>query len=74
MDIHLTPDQIDKVAWIAAREGRPATELAGELFSRFLNEETRFIAAVERGEAELDLGDFLTHEEMGTRIRQLRGA
>mgnify|MGYP001552300372 CR=1 FL=1 len=40
----------------------------GQLFSRAPSEGERFIAAVELGEAELDRGDFLTHEEVGARV------
>jgi predicted transcriptional regulator len=59
---------------IAAREGREAGEIVQELLSRSLGEEARFIAAVELGEDELDRGDFLTHEDVGLRVRRLREA
>ena len=74
MRIDLTPEQETQVRQIAALAGRDVGEVAREMFSRFLVQEARFIAAVERGEAELDRGDFLTHEDVGARVRRLRGA
>jgi predicted transcriptional regulator len=74
MHIDLTPEQESQVTRIAAHAGRDTGEVVGELFSRFLSEEARFIAAVELGEAELDRGDFVTHEEVGAQVRRLRGA
>jgi predicted transcriptional regulator len=74
MRIDLTPDQENQVIQIAAQAGRDVAEITGEMFSRFLSEEARFIAAIELGEADLDRGDFLTHSEVGARVRRLRGA
>ena len=73
MRIDLTPDQESQVIQIATQTGRDIGEVAGEMFSRFLSEEARFIAPIELGEAELDRGEFLTHEEVGARVRRLRG-
>jgi len=72
MQIELTSEQEKQINWIAAQEGRPAGEIASEQFSRFLDDETRFIAAVKLGEAELDRGDFVSHQEVGALIRRLR--
>jgi predicted transcriptional regulator len=73
MRIDLTPEQESQVIQSAAKAGRNVGEVTGEMFARFLSEEGRFIAAVELGEAELDRGDFLSHEDVGARVRRLRG-
>ena len=72
MQIELTSDQEKQINRIAAQEGRPAGEVASELFSRFLDDEARFIAAVRLGEAELDHGDYVSHQEVGALVRRLR--
>jgi predicted transcriptional regulator len=74
MRIELTLEQEDQVARIAAQEGRDVGEVARDLFSRFLSEESRFVAAVKLGEAELDAGGFVTHEDVGVSVRRLREA
>jgi predicted transcriptional regulator len=45
--------------------------LAQEAISRYLAEEARFVEAVKLGEAALDRGDYLTHEQVGKRLDQL---
>ena len=42
-----------------------------ELFTRYLAEEARFIAAVKLGEAALQRGEYLTHEQVGERLDHL---
>jgi predicted transcriptional regulator len=74
MRIELTVEQENQVTRIAAEEGRDVREVARDLFSRFLSQESRFVAAVKLGEAELDAGDLVTHEDVGGRVRRLREA
>ncbi|HZQ95466.1 MAG TPA: hypothetical protein VFA67_10690 [Candidatus Sulfotelmatobacter sp.] len=38
--------------------------------ARYFAEEDRFIEAVKRGEAALKHGDYLTHEQVGERLRR----
>jgi predicted transcriptional regulator len=71
MQIELTAEQQAQLSQLAAREGKGAEELARELFSRFLAEETRFLAAVKLGEAALERGEHLTHEQVGERLERL---
>jgi predicted transcriptional regulator len=42
------------------------------LFSRCLDDEARFIAAIRLGETELDRGDYVSHQEVGALVRRLR--
>jgi predicted transcriptional regulator len=72
MQIELTSEQEKQIVRIAAQEGRSVGDVASELFGRFLDDETRFIAAVKLGEAELDRGDYVSHQEVGALVRRLR--
>ena len=58
MEVHLNPEQ--------------ASKLAQEAITRYLEEEARFLEAVKLGESQLERGEYLTHEEVGTRIERLR--
>jgi predicted transcriptional regulator len=71
MHVHLTPEQEARVAELAAREGRSADELVQEAIARYFEDDARFVAAVMKGLASLDRGEYLTHEEVGTRIDRL---
>jgi predicted transcriptional regulator len=41
-----------------------------DVVARYFEEEDRFVEAVKRGEAALEQGDFLTHEQVGDRLRR----
>ena len=71
MEVHLNPDQLSKLAKLASDKGRAADVLAQEAISRYLEEEARFVEAVKLGEAQLERGEYLTHEEAGARIERL---
>jgi len=60
MQITLAAEQEAQLSQLAAQEGTRAEELARELFTRYLAEEARFIAAVKFGEAALQRGEYLT--------------
>jgi predicted transcriptional regulator len=69
MEVHLTPEQQHQLAELAAQRGRDAD--AQEAISRYLEEEARFIEAVKLGEAALQRGEYLTHEQVGERLNRL---
>jgi predicted transcriptional regulator len=71
MEVHLTPEQHQQLAELASQRGRDAGTLAREAISRYLAEEARFIEAVKLGEAALERGEHLTHEQVGERINRL---
>jgi predicted transcriptional regulator len=71
MEIHLTPEQEHRLSELAAYRGRDADTLAREAISRYLEEEARFVEAVKLGEAALECGDYLTHEQVGKRLERL---
>ena len=71
MEVHLTPEQQEQLAALAAQRGRDADTLAQEAISRFLAEEAHFVEAVQLGEAALERGEYLTHEQVGERLDRL---
>jgi predicted transcriptional regulator len=71
MEVHLTADQQARLSQLATDRGRDPDALAQEAIDSYLEAEFRFIEAVKLGEAELERGEYLTHEEVGARIDKL---
>ena len=71
MDVRFSPELEAKLADIATRTGRQAGELIQAAVSRLVDEEARFLEAVEQGFASLERGEYVTHEEVGARLDRL---
>lgn len=71
MDIHLDPDLQAKLAKLAAERGRDPETLAKEAIQRFVGYDEWFIEEVEKGLAQIERGQVLTHEEVGARLEKL---
>jgi predicted transcriptional regulator len=71
MEVHLTPDQQTQLAQIAAEAGTVPERLAANVVSRYLDEEARFLAAVEKGIAAAERGEFIEEEEMDARLEAM---
>ena len=70
MEVHFTNEQEAQLAEIAASAGTAPERLVKEAALRFLQEETRFRAAVREGIAQADRGEFI-EEEMDARLEQM---
>ncbi|MGH9585259.1 MAG: CopG family ribbon-helix-helix protein [Bryobacteraceae bacterium] len=70
MEAHFDPDLQARLVQRATQQGRDADEVVQDLVARCFEEEDRFVEAVKRGEAALDRGEFLTHEQVGARLRR----
>jgi len=70
MQVHFTPELEAKLAQSAAQKGREPDELVQDVMTRYFDEESRFIDAVNRGEEALQRGEYLTHEQMGQRLER----
>jgi predicted transcriptional regulator len=70
MEVRLQPDKEKQLAQIAAQRGLKADELA-QVLSHYLEDDTRFIEAVNLGLAAADRGDFVEHEEVGKKLKQI---
>ncbi len=71
MEIVLTPEQEARLAELAARQGRRTNDLVQEALARYLEDDAHFVAAVIKGLASLDRGEFVTHAEVGRRVDRL---
>ena len=68
MDIRLVPDLQAK---LAAERGRDPEMLAKEAIQRFVDYDEWFIEEVEKGLAQIERGQVLTHEAVGVRLEKL---
>lgn len=64
MYVHFTPEQQARLAQIAGQAGTAPERLVVDVVARYLDEEARFLAAVQKGIAAADRGEFLEEEEM----------
>ena len=70
MQVHFTPELEAKLAQSAAQEGRDPGELVQEVVARYFDEENLFIEAVSRGAEAFERGEYLTHEQVGQRLKR----
>ena len=71
MEIRLQPEKEAQLAQIAAQRGLKTDELAQQVLSRYLDDDTRFIETVNLGLAAADRGEFVEHDEVGVKIQQI---
>jgi predicted transcriptional regulator len=70
MEIELTPDHKTRLDQLAARDGRTTADIIREAIDRYLDDETRFAAAVMAGVEAADRGDFVPAEEVWDRVER----
>ena len=70
MEVHFTPELEAKLTHSAARQGRNPDELVQDVLTRYFEEEARFVEAVKRGEEAFERGEYLTHEQVGERLKR----
>jgi predicted transcriptional regulator len=71
MNVSLDPAVQAKLLRLAAERGRDAEVLAREAIERFVNFDEWFINEVEKGLAQIDRGEVLTHEQVESRLEKL---
>ena len=71
MEVSLQPEKEAQLAQIAAQRGLKTDELAEQVLSRYLEDDKRFIEAVNIGIAAADRGEFVEHDEVRARIKQI---
>ena len=69
MEVQFTPDLQARLAQRAEQKGVNPNEVVQDVVARYFEEEDRFVEAVKRGEAALERGESLTHEQVGERLR-----
>ena len=63
MEVHFTPEQQAQLAQLATKAGTVPERLVTNVVARYLDEEARFLAAVEKGIAAAERGEFIEEEE-----------
>jgi predicted transcriptional regulator len=71
MEVHLRPELQAKLTQLAAVEGRDADTLVQEAVERLVDHDQWFIGEVEKGLAQIERGEVLTHKEVGARLERL---
>jgi predicted transcriptional regulator len=68
MEVNLSPDLEGKLSRAAGRRGISAELLIREAIERAVDYDDWFIREVERGLAQVDAGQVLTHDAVGARL------
>lgn len=71
MEVHLTPEQQARLAQIASQAGTVPERLVTNVVTRYLDEEGRFLAAVEKGIVAAERGEFIGEEEIDARLEAM---
>ena len=70
MEVILSPDLQAKLARIARERGTDAQALAREAIERLVDYDDWFVREVEKGLAQIERGEILSHEEVGARLEK----
>jgi predicted transcriptional regulator len=70
MEVNLSPDLEAKLARIANQRGCDAEAVARDAIERVVNYDEWFIGEVEKGLAQIDRGEVLTHEAVRSRLEK----
>jgi predicted transcriptional regulator len=71
MGVQLSPEQEAQLAQIAVKAGTNPERLAKDVLVRYLDDEARFLAAVEKGIAAAERGEFIEEDKMDARIEHM---
>jgi len=71
VEVQFTPETEKKLDELAAQNGHEtADQLVRDIVEGYLDEQDRFVKAVKTGEDALESGEYLTHEQVGERLRR----
>lgn len=71
MEVDFTPEQQQQLAQIASKAGTVPERLVTNVVARYLSEEARFLAGVEKGLAAAERGEFIEEEGMDARLEAM---
>ncbi len=71
MEVYFTPEQETQLAQMATHAGTAPEGLVTTVVARYLNAEASFLAAVEKGIAAAERGEFIEEEEMDARLEAM---
>lgn len=68
MEVHISSEMQSKLSRLAAQQGRDSEELVLEAIERMVDYDGWFLAEVEKGLEQIESGQTLSHEEVGSRL------
>lgn len=68
MEVHFSADLQTKLSRLASEQGRDSETLVKEAVERMVNYDECFLAEVDKGLAQIESGQTLSHEEVGARL------
>jgi len=71
MEVPLKPEKEAQLAEIAAQRGLKTDELAQQVLNTYLEDDSRFVEPVNVGLAAADRGEFVEHEAVGEKLREI---
>jgi predicted transcriptional regulator len=71
MEVQFTPELEAKLTNTAAQQGRKPADVVQAVVAQYFDEAACFVEAVKRGEDALQRGEYLTHDQVGQRLRRL---
>ena len=71
MEVHFTPEQEAQLTQIAIKSGSNPERWVKDVLVRYLDDEARFLAAVDRGLAAAERGEFIEEEAMDARMEHM---
>jgi predicted transcriptional regulator len=71
MEIYFTPEQQAQLAQIATKAGTVPERLVTNVVTRYLDDEGRFLAAVEKGITAAERAESIEEEEMDARLEAM---
>jgi predicted transcriptional regulator len=71
MEVSFSPKQQARLIEIATKAGTDPEHLVAKVVARYIDEEARFLAAVENGIAAAERGEFIEEEEMDARLEAM---
>jgi len=71
MEVHFSPEVETRLQQVALASGKDAEQLVKDTVARMLENQSRFVAGVEKGIAQADRGDVIDHKDVVKRINRL---
>jgi predicted transcriptional regulator len=71
MEVNFSPDMETRLQQAATASGKDAEQLVKDVVARMLENQTTFLAGVQRGIAQADRGELVEHKDVLDRINHL---
>jgi predicted transcriptional regulator len=71
MEVHFSPDVETRLQQVALANGKDAEQLVKDTVARMLENQSRFIAGVQKGIEQAGRGEFVDHKDVVDRVDKL---